>query len=73
MIFGDFIPLTNFLSPALSDEAELQNFVSLSLHTSRKVIAATVRHIVNKLLLALHKVCNAHVEYNCDPVRFLIP
>ena len=46
MIFGDFIPLTSFLklmNPALSDEAELQNFVSLSLHTRWKAIAATVR------------------------------
>ena len=41
--------------------------VSLSLHTCRKAIAATVHvcignTVVNELLLALHKVCNAHVE-----------
>ena len=57
------------MNPALSDEAELQNLIILSLHTYRKAIAATVRIgntiIVNKLSLVLYKVCNAHVEYNC--------
>ena len=41
--------------------------VSLSLRTCRKAIAATVyvhigNTVVNEILLALHKVCNVHVE-----------